>query len=343
MIMIPITLIITISSPERGRPTRGRDVSLRGPNLLQQSTSHPLSSRGGPQIRPCFLWSASTKTWTGGKGLSCFLQEMWKATWDPCSTVLYVHIKSLHIKPPSNAIIPPLTGFTSNAHTSNSNPTHLHSCHTHQISTSKTFPHIHNLTKNPPHTSTNQPTPPLTTPNNINLMQLNINSITKKTTELTHLIHKQKIHIITLQESNLNSKHKTPNIPNFSAIRLDVLSFQKGGGLLTFINNNITFLQIPIPTNLITNNIELITTKIHLKHTNLHISNVYIPPNTNNIDNSINNLFIHLTSFPNSIITGDFNAHSQTWHSLFTDHRGQLITSLILNSNHIILNQNTPI
>ena len=37
----------------------------------------------------------------------------------------------------------------------------------------------------------------------------------------------------------------------------------------------------------------------------------------------------------------ELNAHSQTWHSPVTDHRGQLITSLILNSNHIILNQNT--
>ena len=43
---------------------------------------------------------------------------------NPCGTVLYVHIKSPHIKPPSNAIIPPLTGFTLNAHTSNSNSTH---------------------------------------------------------------------------------------------------------------------------------------------------------------------------------------------------------------------------
>ena len=140
---------------------------------------------------------------------------------------------------------------------------------------------------------------------------------------------------------NLGCKHGTPHIPNFSVISLDRLSSQKGGGLLTYINNNITYSQIPTPTNLITNNIELITTKIHLKHTNLHFSNVYIPPNTNNIDKSITNLFIHLTSLPNSIITGDFNAYSQTWHSLFTDHRSQPITSLILNSNHIIFNQNT--
>ena len=96
----------------------------------------------------------------------------------------------------------------------------------------------------------------------------------------------------------------------------------------------------PFPTKLTTNNIKLLTIKIHLKHTNLHISNVN---NTNNIDNTITNLFIRLTCLPNSIITGDFNAHSHSWHSPFTDHRDQLITSLILNSNHIILNQNTPI
>ena len=124
------------------------------------------------------------------------------------TTPHWIHLKCLHIK---------LKSYS---------PSFI--CHTHQISTLKTPPHIHNLTQKtlPTHqktkpTTQNQPTPPLTTPNNINIMQLNINSITKKTTELTHLIHKQKIHIITLQEYNLNSKHKTPNIPNFSAIRLD--------------------------------------------------------------------------------------------------------------------------
>ena len=221
------------------------------------------------------------------------------------------------------------------SHTSNSYPKNFSP---HNNLTQKTI-HTHQQTKP---TTQNQPTPPLTTPYNINIIQLHINSITKKTTELTHLIHKQKIHIITLQESNLNSNHKTPNIYNFSAISLDRPSSQKGGDLLTYINNNITYSQISTPTNLITNNIVIITTKIHLKHTNLHISNVYIPPNTNNIGNSITNLFIHLTSLPNSIITGDFNAYLQIWHSPFTDHRSQLITSLILNSNHIILNQNTP-
>ena len=75
--------------------------------------------------------------------------------------------------------------------------------HMYQIATLKYSPHTHNPTQKtsipinklnqspktsqPLHTHT-----PLTTPNNINIIQLKINSITKKTTELTHLIHKRK-------------------------------------------------------------------------------------------------------------------------------------------------------
>ena len=134
---LPLKCVRCYSGPERDRPTRGRNVSSRGPNLSQHPPSS-LSSKGEPQIRLYFLWPAPTKTRTGGKGLSCFSQ-MWKATRNPCGTVLYVQIKSLHIKPPSNATIPPLIGFTSNAHTSNSNPTHPHSYVTHIKSLPQNF------------------------------------------------------------------------------------------------------------------------------------------------------------------------------------------------------------
>ena len=36
------------------------------------------------------------------------------------------------------------------------------------------------------------------------------------------------------------------------------------------------------------------------------------------------------------------NAHSTLWHSYTDDHRGQLITNVIRNSDHITLNTNTP-
>ena len=215
----------------------------------------------------------------------------------------------------------------------------IHMSHTSNPYPKNSSPHTQSNTKNPPHTPSNQtnhPKPTNSPFNNTKQHQHNTaqhqfnhqeNNSTHPPNTQTKNSHYHTTRIQPQQQTQ-NPKH-----PYFSAIRLDRPSSQKSGGLLTYIYNNITYSQIPTPKNLITNNIELITTKIHLKHTDLHISNVYILPNTNNIDNSITNLFIHLTSLPNFILTSDFNAHSQTWHSPFTDHRGQLITSLILNQN----------
>ena len=49
----------------------------------------------------------------------------------------------------------------------------------------------------------------------------------------------------------------------------------------------------------------------------------------------------YITNLPNSIISGDINAHSPIWHSHTTDHRGDLIADLLGNSDHITLNTNT--
>ena len=50
----------------------------------------------------------------------------------------------------------------------------------------------------------------------------------------------------------------------------------------------------------------------------------------------------HVTNIPGSILTGDVNAHSTLWYSHTDGHRGQLISDIISNSEHIILNTDTP-
>ena len=45
---------------------------------------------------------------------------------------------------------------------------------------------------------------------------------------------------------------------------------------------------------------------------------------------------------PDLILTGDVNAHSTLWYSHTGDHRGQLISDIISNSEHITLNTDTP-
>ena len=77
------------------------------------------------------------------------------------------------------------------------------------------------------------------------------------------------------------------------------------------------------------------------------IANIYIPPsnttnqNQTNEDNDITQCLNHITSTPNSILTGDINAHSTLWNSNTNDRRGNIIADIIQNSNHITLNTNT--
>ena len=59
-------------------------------------------------------------------------------------------------------------------------------------------------------------------------------------------------------------------------------------------------------------------------------------------DTDIQTCLDYLTTLPNALITGDINAHSTSWHSPKNDHRGDLISGIIQNSNHIILNSDTP-
>ena len=65
-------------------------------------------------------------------------------------------------------------------------------------------------------------------------------------------------------------------------------------------------------------------------------------PHYNTVD-TYNVYYIrHITSIPDSILTVDVNAHSTLWYSHTDDHRGQLVSDIVRNSEHIILNTDTP-
>ena len=104
--------------------------------------------------------------------------------------------------------------------------------------------------------------------------------------------------------------------------------------------------QIPNFINPINTELQIIQS--HITHTQIYtIANIYIPPkNTTSPDHAtcdadITSCIQYITNLPNSIISGDINAHSPIWHSHTTDHRGDLIADLLGNSDHITLNTNT--
>ena len=60
------------------------------------------------------------------------------------------------------------------------------------------------------------------------------------------------------------------------------------------------------------------------------------------MDTDISYCIQHATNTPDTILTGGVNAHSTLWYSHTDNHRGQLISDKISNSEHIILHHDTP-
>ena len=183
---------------------------------------------------------------------------------------------------------------------------------------------------------------------NLIILQVNINGLRNKLEELKLLIHDTHADIITIQETKLTPKAKTPKIHNFTAVRTDRLH-KAGGGLIILIEDNITFTTTDIPSSINTHNTELQTVKVHINNTkHITIAIIYIPPRDTTsthyktADTDIKYCIQYITNIPQLVLTGDVNAHSTLWHSYNDDHRGQLIADVISNSDHITLNTNTP-
>ena len=117
----------------------------------------------------------------------------------------------------------------------------------------------------------------------------------------------------------------------------------------TLIKDDITFTNINILKTINTHNTELQLIKIHIGKTkDITVANTDFPPryttwpHYNTVDTAISYCIRHVTNIWDSILTGDVNAHSTLWYSHTDDHRGQLISDIISNSEHITLNTDTP-
>jgi hypothetical protein len=183
--------------------------------------------------------------------------------------------------------------------------------------------------------------------NKLKILQININGIRNKISELNLLISETKPDIINIQESKLTAECKTPFVNGYTPARKDRV-VNKGGGLLTYINSKLTFSEIANPNLLNSSNIELSSIDVITDTKNkVRVHNLYIPPRDSNTlnpkseDQEITACFNYMLNDNNSIITGDINAHSKLWYNKNNDHRGNLISDLILNSDHAVLNSNS--
>ena len=158
----------------------------------------------------------------------------------------------------------------------------------------------------------------------LTIIQLNANGVRNEMQELKILADESKTDIITIQESKLTETNRTPQLEGYSTVRQDRKA-DKGGGLITFISLELEYTNLAIPTfNKL--NIEVQIIRLSGKKTKYHIANIYIPPRNQNAnaeeeDEDISKLFDNLSKYENLIITGDFNAHSEMWHSTLRPQR----------------------
>lgn len=169
---------------------------------------------------------------------------------------------------------------------------------------------------------------------NLNIIQWNINSITKKRHDLQLIIKKYSPMCISLQETNLKNNN-IPNIKNYKIFYTNRLNSNRAsGGVASLIHTDYPCEQITIHSYL-----EVIAVQITLE-SKITICNIYIPNQTSFITSDIDNIIKQLPK--PYILLGDFNSHSEYWGSDTTDARGKSIEKILDNDTISLLNNGEP-
>ena len=181
-------------------------------------------------------------------------------------------------------------------------------------------------------------------PEDLNILQININGLYGKLTELLDLLNDKNIHICAIQESKLTSKSKAMKTPHYTMVRKD-RGKNKGGGLVFLVHELIPFQLIPTPANLQNDqHTEELSISLPGNTNNFNIKNIYIPPVsscTAGYTPPLENILS--TSDDSTIIVGDFNGHNNLWYSESNnDPRGEAIAEELSNTNLGILNEDLP-
>ena len=167
----------------------------------------------------------------------------------------------------------------------------------------------------------------------LRVLQLNINGLRNKTSELSCILAEYQIDVAMIQETKLDQSTRDPSIPGYSMVRKDRDSH--GGGIAILIKENLKYLSVEhnvMPDN----QVECMTVEVFRWKEPIKIVNFYAPQDVN-----VN--YQEVLSVPGGtkIVAGDANAHHDLWFSrLPGDARGEELAEVIDDNNLVIMNQN---
>ena len=153
---------------------------------------------------------------------------------------------------------------------------------------------------------------------NLLLLQWNVDGITTSLTDLQDLVRKRPaVGVVLVQESKLLPSDPDPLVPGFSTVRLDrppMMGGTRGGGLLTFVRQDIPFRQVEsFRRDANGEGLEALTVELKTAGRScVTVTNVYRPPvrEGNQGDLGVRALRIPQSNF---VVAGDLNAHDPLW------------------------------
>ena len=177
----------------------------------------------------------------------------------------------------------------------------------------------------------------------LRILQWNADGIRTGLPELTQMVRDVDVDVVLIQESKLGPEDQTPNLPGFAVARRDRLTGPRGGGLLTFVRENLPFREVSAYRDgaeggtLEALSVEILTGR-RQRYT---IVNVYAPPvrrsGAEHQEGGAN--LVALTVSGRHFFGGDLNGHSALWDPAQpADEAGERIEEWMMSNALVSLN-----
>ncbi|KAK6189121.1 hypothetical protein SNE40_005159 [Patella caerulea] len=171
------------------------------------------------------------------------------------------------------------------------------------------------------------------------VLQLNLNSIRARATELRYHLSRGSYDVLCLQETKLGPNNGNVKLIGYTCLRSDRPGVSKGGegGLAIYIKEGVVHEDLTLNVK----ELEGQGAVIHMSDgTKIAVINIYSPPNRE-VVNGYQYLYDHI-KYPRILICGDFNAHHALWGSKRTDRRGRVLYSFMEDNGLCVLNDGSP-
>lgn len=175
----------------------------------------------------------------------------------------------------------------------------------------------------------------------LRIMQLNLNGLRARQTELRHYLDTNKYDVLCFQETRLYPGVRDICFSGYTCFRRDrpgVIPTGAGGGVAIYVRDELACQKLDLTFD----DFETIAVSLSLRNgTKLAVASVYIPPG-NALEPVTYQTLLREISHRSVLLCGDFNAYNTAWGSVRSNARGERLLQFIEDDGLCLLNDGTP-